>query len=80
MLSNIFENSRIQITIRISLKILSLDALLTQINSTDFGQGRHRTFDFIGYIKTLNNYLRMHREQALLFSLEDVDEDVAAIW
>ena len=42
-------------------------------------QGRHRSFDFISYIKTLNNYLRMHREQALLCSLEDVDEVVAAI-
>ena len=42
-------------------------------------QGRHRSFDFISYIKILNNYLHMHREQALLCSLEDVDEVVAAI-
>ena len=42
-------------------------------------QGRHRSFDYISYIKTLNNYLRMHREQALLCSLEDVDEVVAEI-
>ena len=41
-------------------------------------QGCHRRFDFISYIKTMNNYLRLHREQALLCSLEDVDEVVAA--
>ena len=42
-------------------------------------QGSHRSFDFIRYIKTLNNYLRMHREHALLCSLEDVDEVITTI-
>ena len=41
--------------------------------------GHHKRFDFISYIKTLSNYLRMHREQALLCSLEDVNNVVAAI-
>ena len=43
------------------------------------GATGHRSFDFISYIKTLNNYLCMHREQALLCSLEDIDEVVATI-
>ena len=42
------------------------------------GATDHRSFYFISYIKTLNRYLRMHREQALLCSLVDIDEvDVA---